>query len=303
MTVIDESDTTKVNSYIPFGLNSTQAIINNNGQSYPVYEPTIQGKTRILNSKLVSLKPSIEGLEALKDVPSGVCDTIDLANSLLSLNTFYVVLDGSLTYTNNGAVGNLIEYIINSFPSTISIPSGQVSLDVRCFNLPVKNSTTESCIFMSAGRLRIRLLNTINPTSYFTQNPTEVIYPVATPTKIQLTPKEIGAYAEYKKVISLPFVEDKVTIDETGSATWIDASDDLVLVGSENWRTWASTDTHIGFQYREPSLGIVLGRDKLGVRCAGLNEYTRNQILNEAMTIMKEGICSDGGESSIIVCL
>ncbi|MDU6361836.1 MAG: hypothetical protein E6590_18070, partial [Clostridiales bacterium] len=39
-----------------------------------------------------------------------------------------------------------------------------------------------------------------------------------------------------KKVISLPFEEDKVTLNDDGSATWIKAGEtNLVLTGVENW--------------------------------------------------------------------
>lgn len=65
VTVIDESDTTKVNSYIPFGLNSTQAIINNNGQSYPIYanEEDKVNKKVILIDTVGSTQNSLEILE------------------------------------------------------------------------------------------------------------------------------------------------------------------------------------------------------------------------------------------------
>lgn len=68
----------KINSYIPFGLSSTQAIISNNGQSYPIYEPTIKGKTRILDAD-TGLVPTDPTLPALKDG-----DVLDLATKTIT---------------------------------------------------------------------------------------------------------------------------------------------------------------------------------------------------------------------------
>lgn len=57
---------------IPFGLSSTVASINNNGQSYPIYEPTIQGKTEIL-------RPTDSNLPGLGDG-----DILDLATRVIT---------------------------------------------------------------------------------------------------------------------------------------------------------------------------------------------------------------------------
>lgn len=69
---------TSVDTKLPFGLSSAQAIINNNGQSYPIYEPTIQGKTRILDAD-TGLIPTDPTLPALKDG-----DVLDLATKTIT---------------------------------------------------------------------------------------------------------------------------------------------------------------------------------------------------------------------------
>ena len=67
-----------VTSATSFGLSSTEAIISNNRQSYPVYEPTIQGKTRILDAD-TGLVPTDPTLPALKDG-----DVLDLATRTIT---------------------------------------------------------------------------------------------------------------------------------------------------------------------------------------------------------------------------
>lgn len=48
-------------------------------------------------------------------------------------------------------------------------------------------------------------------------------------TKRTLISKELEAYSIHKKVICLPFAEDKLTLNEDGSQTWIDASSELII--------------------------------------------------------------------------
>lgn len=129
------------------GLNSTQAIIENNGQSYPIYEPTIHGKTRILDAD-TGLVPTDPTLPALKD--GDVLDlstrTITFANKttrvltdeevkaysafkkVISLgrvgdvkDTLEILEDGSVVYTQN-----TVEFLLNGsivpkpwFPGTL----------------------------------------------------------------------------------------------------------------------------------------------------------------------------------------
>lgn len=61
-----------------YKLDSTQAIISNNGQSYPIYESTIQGKTRILDTD-TGLVPTDPLLPPLKDG-----DVLDLATKTIT---------------------------------------------------------------------------------------------------------------------------------------------------------------------------------------------------------------------------
>ena len=137
--IVERVDKNKVIKYIPFGLSSTEAIISNNGQQYPIYEPTIQGKTRILDAD-TGLVPTDPTLPALKDG-----DVLDLATR-------------TITFANK--------------------------------------------------------------------------------TTRVLTDEEVKAYSAFKKVISLPFAEDKVMLNEDGSATWVDTNEKLKLDNTLDWKTF-----------------------------------------------------------------
>lgn len=135
--------TNKDISYIPFGLSSTQAVINANGASYPIYEPTIKGTT-------TGLAPTVVFNPVLPTLVTG--DVLDLATKTITF----------------------------------------------------ANATT-------------RVLND----------------------------DEMKAYSSYKKVILLPFAEDKMTLNEDGSWAWNKTSNKITLNGTEPWEvtTWNnSTD-------------------------------------------------------------
>lgn len=76
--VVERKYSKLVNGFIPFGLSSTEAIVSNNGEKYPIYEPTIQGKTRILDAD-TGLVPTDPTLPALKDG-----DVLDLATRTIT---------------------------------------------------------------------------------------------------------------------------------------------------------------------------------------------------------------------------
>lgn len=84
----------KIKSFLGFGLSSTEAIISNNGKKYPIYEPTIQGKTRILNGQLVSLEPSDPTLLNLDSVQD-VYDEVNLSMKQLTKKIGDMTLNGS----------------------------------------------------------------------------------------------------------------------------------------------------------------------------------------------------------------
>lgn len=91
----------KIKSFLGFGLSSTEAIISNNGKKYPIYEPTIQGKTRILNGQLVSLEPSDPTLLNLDSVQD-VYDEVNLSMKQLTKKIGDMTLNGSESWSWGG---------------------------------------------------------------------------------------------------------------------------------------------------------------------------------------------------------
>ena len=75
---VNQNDISLCKSKLEGGLNSTETIILNNSQQYPIYEPTIQGKTRILDAD-TGLVPTDPLLPPLKDG-----DVLDLATKTIT---------------------------------------------------------------------------------------------------------------------------------------------------------------------------------------------------------------------------
>lgn len=250
---------TSVDTKLPFGLSSAQAIINNNGQSYPIYEPTIQGKTRILKApkgtqNWVEIDASEERDTATYDykldsiagdlgsVP-GISDYIDRARKVKVINTREITLNGSENWLWVGLNSNSTKLRV-AFNTTDMKQGGDGNSDKLKWTKGIVSTETEESIGSHGSSsqmhcvINVSKLNSPNEIGFKTwlqANPITVRYQLATPIEIPLTDEELKVYDLYKKVILLPFAEDKVTIDETGSATWINASDDVVFNGNEDW--------------------------------------------------------------------
>lgn len=240
-----EGDGSNVDSFFS-GLSSTQAIINNNGQSYPIYEPTIQGKTRILNGQLVSLEPSDPTLLNLDSVQD-VYDEVNLSMKQLTKKIGDMTLNGSESW-----IWSAVDSSKNI--GYVSLSLGQIAPNQNTSILTLNNLFTDIdgdgghgrrkeglCltdgkylrIMYKDGDVRFSNLSTFK--QYLADNNLRVKYVLNQPMTQQLTEEQARAYDTHKKVISLPFAEDKVTLNEDGSATWVNASTEKVFNGSENW--------------------------------------------------------------------
>lgn len=73
-----------------------------------------------------------------------------------------------------------------------------------------------------------------------------------------------------KKVISLPFAEDKVTLNEDGSATWVNASENKKI--AKITRILSVGDVNVGVELYVPN-GIV-NNTKKGLFCDKINAYS-----------------------------
>ena len=210
-----------------YKLDSTQAIISNNGQSYPIYESTIQGKTRILKApkgtqnwveispdeerntaqfdyKLESLKPvgtpeEIKGLPDLGGVPTAI-DVYDRGKRKLIINTKEIALDSVAKWG-----------VFNSYTNVIAFELA--TPDVAGWNAYLAQQKANGM-------------------------PVTVRYQLDTPIEMQLTEEQAKYYEAHKKVISLGGLgdtKDTLEILEDGSGIWLNRLARVVLNGSENW--------------------------------------------------------------------
>lgn len=310
---------------IPFGLSSTVASINCNGQSYPIYEPTIQGKTEILRAlkgtqnwevisasserdatrydyKLSSLEPSVEGLPSLGSVPS-VSDYIDRASGVSYGNTKEIVLDGTqsilLQRVKDGLnmfrvvfEGNIRE--TSKANATASIYKSISANDTWNNNIP--NSVS---LVSNSNGVDIIVSASIHPSvdsfrQYLQANPVTVRYQLATPTQTQLTEEQLKAYNRHKKVILLSKVgdvADKLELKEDGSGVWNKNRDTIKLPKSgwfiDNGIPMPDTDIMFG-RVTSDLVKSSLDTNKKQIECLTLNAISRAEMGNTSSSF--EGI-------------
>lgn len=220
LSITLESEAKYVSDFINSGLSSTQTIVSNNGQPYPIYEPTIQGKTRILNAQgveveagtagatVVSLKPTDNKLPNLGSAGNSK-DVIYRDASKCVLNTSSTVVDGStniILFSTQPTDTTLVRFQVESV--TDCKPSGGVISNT--FNSNSTLSGEGVFLHNTHGKINIVIkkskLSTADVAGFKTwlaSNQTVVRYQLATPQEIQLTEKQLKAYDAYRKIITL----------------------------------------------------------------------------------------------------
>ena len=241
-----------INSPIPKGLNSTQAIISNNGQQYTFYEPTIQGETKVMKApKGTQNWVEIDASEArdtakydyklesingdLGSVPTAY-DYIDRARKVKVMNTLQQMYQGLETWAMESSIND--NYMRFSSPlNGISINSAKVVCDVLKGETwgwwgTMFPSTPNEAIYVHTGNTHINIViqksklssqDVAGLKAYLQTNPITVRYQLATPIEVPLTDAEIKAYDAYKKVIDLGGMEgarNTLEIKEDGSGLW-----------------------------------------------------------------------------------
>ena len=253
----------KIKSFLGFGLSSTEAIISNNGKKYPIYEPTIQGKTRILKAPkgtqnwveisdseardTVTYDYKLDSIAGdLGSVPS-ISDYIDRARKVKVVNTEQKIYSGLEDWWKSSLeLGSYIQFGLdinaNAKENTTAISDAIVT--PFSYSQPAQQEQVIVSANANKKQLRITILKSKLVSQdvqgfkeWLQSNSVTVRYQLATPQEVQLTDEEFKAYDAHKKVISLPFAEDKLTLNEDGSAIWVNASDDVVFNGNEDW-TW-----------------------------------------------------------------
>ncbi|MFR2837834.1 MAG: BppU family phage baseplate upper protein [Zhenhengia sp.] len=185
-----EGDLTKVvKGFAPFGLVSTEAIISNNGQQYPIYA----SEEDKANKKVISL---------------GVVGDVK--------NTLEILEDGSVVYTQNAIKEKLSDNLTWATATTNGTITRFYSLDfakgtkgvktkklgntnIVCNMLPTDKNSTEFNVSVSGydtdGRIYVKLENSVADTvdklkEYLTNNDVYVIYQLETPI-VNHIPKEL----------------------------------------------------------------------------------------------------------------
>lgn len=255
--IIETGYIDKITSYIPFGINSTQAIINNNGNQFPIYESMIYGKTRILKEpKGTQNWSEISDSEARDttkfdykldsvngDLGSvyGESDLIYRGSKTKQNNSNEVVFVGNEDWKISSAVNDeslLRVWMVldNSKPNTKCLSDNFIganglssAIDFECIGIQGNGSNIS--IFIKKSRLATPDIEGFK--KWLQEHPTTVRYQLAAPQEIPLTDEEFEAYDKYKKLILLPFAEDKLILNDDGSVTWNNVSERYTISGDE----------------------------------------------------------------------
>lgn len=249
--VVLEGTHASVNDYMSFGLNSTEAIITNNGNSYPIFEPTVQGKTKILNGKLVSLEPSDPSLPVLGSVPS-TTDILNLTNGTITHNVFKATLFSDIqkytAYDTDTQFG--VKFKMTNAPLGVWNSEGlcnkgtfqyyRYGSDTLKGNAQIRIAVQIEENSYSYARIDKSLLGNGTLTeieSLF--NGLELQFALQTPIGTQLTEEQLKAYDTHKKLISLSKVEgvaDSFELKEDGSGVLNKSTAYITFDDGNGWR-------------------------------------------------------------------
>lgn len=223
-----------ITSQLPFGLSSTQAIINVDNEKYPFLCPTIEGDTWVENGVLKSLEPSDNTLPKL-----GKWDSIDRATREMIIGAVDDILDGTQAISNIDKLANTTRFSIE-IPTTTTIDSEAIGVGLETL---ISYSTDTPHIYCGNKRVWLFISNTDisskTPQQYLKDNPIPIRYQLATSQKRILTTEEFKAYSQHEKVISLHGIgnnSDSIIQSLTGEAVWNRRIESLLL-SKLNWST------------------------------------------------------------------
>lgn len=174
--LLEISDISLVNGFIPFGLNSTKAIISNNGLKYPFYaskEDKAQGKVIDLGG----LGDVADTLEILEDGSAIYKQNIEKLSALESLTLILDKSDDTNTIrfrTSSDGVKNAINYnlMCNNFPIRLS-SSGHTDTEyVYLYN---------NILYINILKSKLTSQDVDGFKSWLQSNPTTVFYQLTTP--------------------------------------------------------------------------------------------------------------------------
>lgn len=261
--VIDENAPVPT-SYIQFGLNSTQAIININDQEYPIYNPIIQGETKVLRTlkgtqnwevisayterdttkydyKLSSLEPSDPSLPKLGSVPS-TSDVLDLVSGELTTNVSLLEITPDIIHSVDIHSDEVCVHLIDNAISKKPILNQNSISVISTVPINILDSwEVHTGVLMTLHLKEIKTVQEWN--DYLIQQksngtPVTICYQLATPIQTQLTEEQLKAYQEHKRIIELNKVgniADEFIFNEDGSGTWIKRVSSLIMNDFSDW--------------------------------------------------------------------
>lgn len=175
--IIPTSDINKITSYIPFGLSSTEAIISNTGEQYPIYA----NEEDKANKKVISL----DGLE-------GARNKLELKEDGSAIFTQESKMYSS-NYNTVTSTTNLGETTRFDFEAIGSKMNSLVLCD-KVAKSEVNYESQEEHIYSGANKIWVFLKNTTlngkTPTEWLKENTLHVIAPLDTPILTHI-PKEL----------------------------------------------------------------------------------------------------------------
>lgn len=268
-SVIEISNIDLVNSYVPFGLSSTEAIIQNNGTKYSFFETLIYGKTRILKApkgtqNWTEISPSevrdtttydykLDSVGGDLGSVGSASDYVDRAKKVNVFNTKEVVLNSECVVSDlqniEGRTCVRFRISISGLSSTVE-RTNILSQYFKTNPTVYYDASDEEGICSTSNGILIRMLKTKLTTpdiqgfkAWLQSNPITIRYQLATPIEVPLTDEEFKTYDAFKKLIlcsKVGEVADTFEIKEDGSGNHLGLTkikvinqDDTIIVNTD----------------------------------------------------------------------
>lgn len=241
----------EIKHFIPFGLNSAQAIITHNDKQYPIYKPTIQGQTRVMRA-------TKGGSDWVETIPMSARDTAKYDYKLVNNNDLGSVPSGAYDYIDRIKKNKVVhtrEKYLKDLITEVYDANSSVTI-FRILYTDLDNATTgfyqgQSAKLLSTidiisgvgiGQLSTEHIGKLSISSAGTRidipfekgtslegaktklGTAKIRYQLTSPIETPMTDKEIAEYDQYMEVIDLGMVEgamDTLEVDEYGNGIWV----------------------------------------------------------------------------------
>lgn len=163
--------------------------------------------------------------EPLRSLPNGVCDEIDLTTGVLTRRVEKVVLDGNADFIH--IYGEQTDTHVACYVRDIN-PCNKLGENLICNNFTPKDinnnvneegviSWLDGCIYFRIAKSKLETPDKYGFAKWLQDNPTTVIYELATPTTEQLTQQQLKSFDTTTHIVSdnklMPVVSTKIPTD------------------------------------------------------------------------------------------